>query len=140
MSKKFIPIVLQYRTKLGMVILGQIMSLSNISETCVSESDHSPTPRKSYIIRESQFAQKCFVSSTQVKNLVKTFKVNGLEPRIHGNTKSLPKHILPMASIYRICFLLNYAEQNGLVLPARIPGYSRLEIKLLPSSVSKRKI
>ena len=37
-------------------------------------------------------------------------------------------------------FLLSYAEQNGLLLPGRVPGYSRSDVKLLPSSVSKRGI
>ena len=37
-------------------------------------------------------------------------------------------------------FLLNYAEQNALLLSERVPGYSRSDIKLLPSSLSKRSI
>ena len=36
--------------------------------------------------------------------------------------------------------MLNYAEQNALLLPGRVPGYSRSDVKLLPSSVSKRLI
>ena len=35
-------------------------------------------------------------------------------------------------------FLQNYAEENALLLPGRIPGYKRDDIKLLPSSRSKR--
>lgn len=37
-------------------------------------------------------------------------------------------------------FLSNYSELHGLLLPGRVPGYSRSDIKLLPSSVSKRGI
>lgn len=33
-------------------------------------------------------------------------------------------------------FLLNYSEQNELLLPGWVPGYTRSDIKLLPSSVS----
>ena len=33
-----------------------------------------------------------------------------------------------------------YAEQNALLLPGRVPGYSRTDLKLLPSSTSKRGI
>ena len=36
--------------------------------------------------------------------------------------------------------MLNYAEQNGILLPGRIPRYSRSDIKLLPSSMSKRTV
>ena len=41
---------------------------------------------------------------------------------------------------YVIQFLLTYAEQHALLLPGRIPGYSRSDIQLLPSSVSKRSV
>ena len=37
-------------------------------------------------------------------------------------------------------FLISYAEQNVLLLPGRIPGYRHSDIKLLPSSISKRGI
>ena len=36
-----------------------------------------------------------------------------------------------------LCFLLNYTEENEVFLPGIVPGYSRSDIKLLPSSVSK---
>ena len=36
--------------------------------------------------------------------------------------------------------MLNYTEVHALLLPGRVPGYSRSDIKLLPSSTSKRKI
>ena len=37
-------------------------------------------------------------------------------------------------------FLTNYTEVHGLLLPGRVPGYSKTDIKLLPSSQSKRGI
>ena len=39
-----------------------------------------------------------------------------------------------------VVFLTNYSEQHGLLLPDRVPGFSRTDIKLLSSSVSKRSI
>ena len=45
---------------------------------------------------------------------------------------------LSLSSVeYFVQFLLNYADQN---VPGRIPGYHKTDIKLLPSSVSKRSI
>ena len=41
---------------------------------------------------------------------------------------------------YVVRFLHTYAEQHALLPPGRIPGYSRSDIQLLPSSVSKRKV
>ena len=78
------------------------------------------------------------IGEKRLKNLVKSFKANGLAPCVHGNTKRLPHNTLPLSSVeYVVRFLLNFADQNCLLLPGRIPGYSRSDIKLLPSSLSK---
>ncbi len=39
-----------------------------------------------------------------------------------------------------ITFVLNYAAQNALVLPGRVPGFRKTDIRLLPSSTSKRSV
>ena len=39
-----------------------------------------------------------------------------------------------------VTFILNYSELHGLVLPGRVPDYSRSDIQLLPSSTSKHSI
>ena len=68
-------------------------------------------------------------------------KFEGLRPRVHGNTYRKPKHALAHSSIqYVVRFLYIYAEQHALLLPGRVPGYSRTDIQLLPSSVSKRSV
>lgn len=73
-----------------------------------------------------------------MRNLHSSYKQSGLVPRTHGNTHRRPKHALSYESIKDIVrFLTNYVEQNGLLLPGWVPGYSRSDIKLLPSSVSK---
>jgi len=73
-----------------------------------------------------------------LKNLTKSVKLNGLCPRVHGNTNRRPKHALSFSSTeYVVRFLLSYAEQHALLLPGRIPGYTRDDLQLLPSSTSK---
>ena len=37
-----------------------------------------------------------------------------------------------------VAFLQQYAEQHGILLPGRIPGYKNENVKLLPSNNSKR--
>ncbi len=62
-------------------------------------------------------------------------------PRVHGNTKRLPKHALSFLSIQNIVqFLLNYADQHTIFLTGRIPGYKSCDLKLLQSSLSKHEI
>jgi len=81
------------------------------------------------------------VGKKRLRNLTESIKLDGLRPRVHGNTYRKPKHALSHASIeYVVRFLYTYAEQHALLLPGRIPGYSRTDIQLLPSSVSKRAV
>ena len=79
------------------------------------------------------------IGERRLKNLAKSLRENGIVPRVHGNYQRLPKHTLSLDSVQNVAaFLLNFADQHGLLLPGRIPGYSRSDIKLLPSSMSKR--
>ena len=60
---------------------------------------------------------------------------------MNGNSKRLPKHTLSFECKKGVVsFLLNYAAQHSLVLPGRVPGFNKTDIRLLPSSVSKRGI
>ena len=76
-----------------------------------------------------------------MKNIKHSLASDGVGFRVHGNAKRLPKHTLSLDSVeYVIRFLLNYTQQHRVLLPGRVPGYSRDDIKLIPSSVSKRGI
>ena len=81
------------------------------------------------------------IGKKRLQNLAKSLKENGITPCIHGNVRKRPQHSLSFISTeFMVRFLLIYAEQNVMLLPGRVPGYSRSDIKLLPSSVSKRGI
>ena len=81
------------------------------------------------------------ISKNKLYNITRSLIENGLTPRVHGNTKRLPVHTITLKSVeYVVRFLLNFAEQHALLLPGRVPGYSRDDIKLLPSSTTKRAI
>lgn len=136
--------------ELDMVVLGQLMAMSNKSDSVVTESRHSIKARKhtytSFSHGGIRICRRTFqflhgIGKKRLFNLISHFKQFGLTPRIHGNTKRLPCHSLSLSSVeFVVRFLLNYSEQNAILLPGRIPGYQRSDIKLLPSSVSKRKI
>ena len=67
------------------------------------------------------------------------YLANGLETRTHGNKKRLPHNASSPETINNVVtFLQNYAEENAILLPGRIPSHKRDDIKLLPSSRSKR--
>jgi len=66
---------------------------------------------------------------------------NGVATRVHGNAKWLPSKSLSYDDITSIVkFLNNFAEQNTILLPGHIPSYKRDDLKLLPSSMSKKVI
>ena len=57
--------------------------------------------------------------------------------RAHGNAVKLPHNVTSYASIrYIVQFITNFAEQHAILLPSRIPGYKRDNLKLLPSSIT----
>ena len=79
------------------------------------------------------------VGNDKLHRVKKHYINNGLEPCVHKNTKRAPKHAAPYsAKVHVVKFLQNYAEENALLLPGRIPGYKRDDIKFLPSSKSKK--
>ena len=134
---------------LDMVLLGQLLASTNSSDSVVVTSGHLEQERKknytTYHHAGKVVCGKTFrflhtVGNKRLKNLAKSLKDNGLTPRIHGNAHKRLMHSLSFESTeYVVRFLLSYAEQNGL-LSGRVPGYSRSDIKLLPSSISKRGI
>ena len=68
-----------------------------------------------------------------------SYKKEGLQVRRHKNTQRSPHHAMPFAAKRNVAtFLYNYAEENAILLPGQIPGYKRDDIKLLPSSCSKK--
>ena len=137
------------RSELDLVIMGQLLACTNQSSSVVTSSRNPEAERqRSYTTLFHQSKPVCAktfgmlhgVGRTRFKNLLKSLKKYGLTPRTHGNAKKKPHHALSLSSIeYVVRFIHNY-EQNALLLPGRVPGYSRTDIQLLPSSTSKRQI
>ena len=56
-----------------------------------------------------------------------------------GNTNNQVKHALTLKIILGILkFIINYAEQYAILLPGRIPGFKRDDVKILPSSDTRK--
>ena len=139
------------RNELDLADMGQLMAVMNSdSTTSTSRAHHRSRDRVNtfclyfhcgHPICERMFFFLHDIRRTRLKNLKKSLLTNGITSRIHGNTKRTPRHALSLQSIeFVVRFIFNYAEQNGLLLPGKVPGYSRSDIKLLPSSLSKRGI
>ena len=79
-----------------------------------------------------------FTGKDRFMALKASFLATGLTMRVHGNTRRLPKHALKLEEVKNmVAFLSNYAEENAILLPGRIPGYKRDDLQLLPSNTAK---
>jgi len=134
------------REQLDLVLLGSVMSTT--SDGDVVAGRHKPAKRQrtalTYMHKGHQLCRVTFnflhgIGKHRVPAIKKNFIENGLETRTHGNTKTRPHNALTWDMVTNIVkFINNYAEQNAILLPGRIPGYKRDDIKLLPSSDSKK--
>ena len=55
--------------------------------------------------------------------------------------KRLPSSAVSAESIERVVkFIMNVAEEQALLLPGHVPGFKRMDVKLLQSSLTKHKL
>lgn len=132
--------------ELDLVLMGSIMS--TIMTDDVAWCRHKPTKRSrirqhymhnGHTVCKITFMFLYGVGKKRLTAVKDQYKNNGLETRIHKNSKRLPHNYRSLEVIKNVIrFLQNYAEENAILLPGRIPGYKRDDIKILPSSRSKK--
>lgn len=136
------------RDELDLTLLGSIMS-TVVHGEYVRDGRHKPNKRRKkttmlYMHHAHEICKKTFtflygIGKDRLRNVKDSYLTNGLETRVHGNIKRRPHNHLAHAVITNFTkFLENYTEENAILLPGRIPGYKRDDIKLLPSSRSKK--
>ena len=130
--------------ELDLVILGIIHSSLNCSETSISgrvEKTHQST-RMSFSYHGKRICKKAFLflhclQYFRFHSLVKHYKKNGLTLQTHGNVKRLPSSA-SIETVERVVkFIKNIAEEQALLLPGCVPGFKRIDVKLLPSNLTK---
>ena len=135
-------------TELDLVVLGAIQSSLNCGE--VSESGRSEKKRErtrmTFYFHGKRICKEAFlflhcISRTKFCSLVKHYKKNGLTLRSHGNKKRLPSSTFSAETVENVVkFILNVAEDQALLLPGRVPGFKRVDVKLLPSVLTKHSL
>ena len=142
------------RVELDMALLGQLSAFTFSSEQTMRSTTYrhpSNSRQHSYSTftlthRGRKVCRKTFlflhgISEKRLKNLKANFLKSGLSPRVHGNTRHLPANTTPFADTQQVVhFIQTYAEAHAILLPGRIPGYKRSDLKLLPSSTTKRQV
>ena len=63
---------------------------------------------------------------------------NGLSLQVHWNENRLSSSTSSAETVEQVVkFILNTAEEQALLLPGRVPGFKRIDVKLLPSYLTK---
>ena len=131
--------------ELDLVILGIIHSSLNCSETSISgrvEKTRQST-RMSFSYHGKRICKKTFLflhclQYFRFHSLIKHYKKNGLTLQTHGNAKRLPSSASSIETVERVVkFIKNVAEEQALLLPGHVPGFKRIDVKLLPSNLTK---
>ena len=134
--------------QLDLVILGSIMATVNRDEFRPGYTRHKPAKRQkmvtTYMHHGHHLCKSTYnflhgIGNHQAKAVKQSYLQNGLAVRTHGNTRRIPHNALSFQQISNIVtFIQNYAEQHAILLPGRIPAFKRDDLKLLPSSDSKK--
>ena len=132
--------------QLDLVILGSIMA--TIHKDDIFHGRHKPAKRQKTMMTYMHHGHHLCVhtynflhgiGSHRVKHVKASYITHGLATRTHGNSNKLPANTLFYRSTcYLVKFVQNYAEQNAILLPGRIPQFKRDDVKLLPCSDSKK--
>ena len=126
-------------TELDLVILTSIQAFTRTESIGCKRS-----PRCSFYFQSKPICKEMFlcfygVSYSRFRRLKEHYEEHGISPRQHGNKRRLPENTLPQSTIEEVnSFLLNYIEENAIVLPGRIPGFKNDDVKVLPSSETKK--
>ena len=132
-------------SELDLVILGTIHASLNCDEVSRSgrREQQRQRTRMPFYYHNRRICFKTFlfmhrIHQTRFDSLVKHYKSNGLSLRMHGNNKRLPSTACSADTIERVVkFITNVAEEQALLLPGRVPGFKRIDVKLVPSSLTK---
>lgn len=82
------------------------------------------------------------VSQKVYRSLCSVLATDGIIPRQHGNVAKTPLvRCLSLSSREKaLKFIENFAVQNAVVLPGRVPGFKNPDLLLLPSEFTKKAI
>ena len=131
--------------ELDLVILGAIQSSLNYSSFSVSGRSENQRKRSriTFYYHAKRICKKSFlflhcINKNRLCSLVKHYRNNGLTVQVHGNKKRLPSSTFSAETVKNVVkFIMNTAEEQALLLPGRIPGFKRVDVKLLPSVLTK---
>ena len=130
--------------ELDLVVLANIQVFTSIDLEPGEKRKRSP--RCSFLYHSRPICREMFlnlygISYSRFRRLKDHYEAHGICQRVHGNSKRLPHNTLPQVVAEDVkMFLSNYAEENAVLLPGRIPGFKSDDIRLLSSSDTKMNV
>nr|XP_054775246.1 uncharacterized protein LOC129283462 [Lytechinus pictus] len=138
------------REQKDLVIMAQIAATQDCSASTKStrkKQKERQAARTQYFFHGSAICRDVFmllhsISSCKLNSLKTWLRENGLTPVIlkSGGRKHRSNCLTPADVENALTFISNYAEEFAVFLPGRVPGFSRADIRLLPSSSTKSSI
>ena len=131
------------REELDLVVMGELRALTLRDRITQRSSERRRTFSK-FQFGGHRVCKKTFcflhnISFGKFHAIKSSWLENGLRPRERKHVT--PHNVTNLSDIqYVVRFILNYSEDNAILLPGRVPGYKRDDIQLLPTSVTKREV
>ncbi len=132
------------------VFLGALNALVRCGKETNRSKNHKPKDRRAaytefqyqgVVVCKDLFQFVNGIGERRLKNLKARFLSEGVSAPRHGNTltKSKARKISLPEVKNAVTFIKNFAQNHGLVLPGRVPGYRHnVDLLLLPSAMSKK--
>ena len=127
-------------TELDLVILAHVQAFMAVEATGEKRKRNPPYSflYRSRPICKEMFLNLCGISKSRFQRLVDHYNNHGVSVQMHGNSRRLPHNTLPNAVVEDVKnFLSNFADENAVLLPGRIPGFKVEDIWLLSSRDTK---
>ena len=131
------------REELDLVVMGELRALTLRDGLTRRAGERKQTFSK-FHFGGHRVCQKTFcflhnIGRGKFNAIKQSWLENGLRPRERKYFS--PHNATSLSDIQLVIrFILQYAEDNAILLPGRVPGYKRDDIQLLPSSVTKREV
>ncbi|XP_070173725.1 uncharacterized protein [Littorina saxatilis] len=135
-----------------MILLGVLastpMTEGDVDSLIPSRKSTRKQQRTTYLIDSKAVCRQTFkfmygISQNKLTALLKHYRVNGVTPRLKKNWggRQYNTNAFTADDVERVVqFLRSFAEDHALVLPGRVPGFKRSDVKILPSSQTKASI
>ena len=126
----------------SLLVVANIQAFTSV-ESEITEKKKKQSSRSNFLYHSQPVCKEMFlhlygISYSRFCHLKDHYENHGISQRVHSNNRRLPHNTPPQTVAEDVKnFLGNYVEENGVLLPGRIPSFKNDNIKLLLSYNTK---